>query len=135
VQLARRAIRSREGLRHVTQLGEAALEHADVAGQLGELRLLRAAGRRLTLQPFERRELPAGSYWSPWFSRDGARLLVVRGATDVVELPVAGGEARVVWSDGVSAIWHVEEAPDGAGWLAAAAVFEGDLVLLEGRFR
>jgi hypothetical protein len=85
--------------------------------------------------PFERRELPPGTYWSPWFSRDGARVLVVRGATDVLELPVAGGEARVVWSDGISAIWHVEEAPDGVGWLAAAAVFEGDLVLLDGRFR
>ena len=85
--------------------------------------------------PFERRELPPGTYWSPWFSRDGARVLVVRGATDVLELPVGGGEARVVWSDGISAIWHVEEAPDGNGWLAAAAVFEGDLVLLDGRFR
>ncbi len=86
--------------------------------------------------PFERRQLPPGSYWSPWFSRDGARILVVRGATDVLELPIAaGGEARVLWSDGTSAIWHVEEAPDGDGWLAAAAVFEGDLVLLDGRFR
>src|SRR5207244_816786 len=55
VQFARRGIRPGEGLRHVTELGEAALEHADVARQLGELRLLRPPRRRLTLQPFERR--------------------------------------------------------------------------------
>jgi len=86
--------------------------------------------------PFERRDLPPGTYWSPWFSRDGSRVLVVRGATDVVEVGVVdGGAARVVWSDGTTAIWHVEEAPDGNGWLAAVAVFEGDLVLLDGRFR
>jgi hypothetical protein len=41
----------------------------------------------------------------------------------------------VVWRDGTTAIWHVEEAPDGDGWLAAVAVSEGDLVLLDGRFR
>jgi hypothetical protein len=86
--------------------------------------------------PFARRQLPAGTYWSPWFSRDGSRLLVVRGATDVVEVPLSSaGEARVVWSDGTTAIWHLEEAPGGDGWLAAIAVFEGDLVLLDGRFR
>ena len=86
--------------------------------------------------PFERRDLPAGTYWSPWFSRDGARILVVRGATDVVEVPLAaGGEAPVVWSDGTSLVWHVEEAPDGDGYLSALVAFEGDLVLLDGRFR
>src|SRR5436309_3228965 len=57
VQFARRGIRPGEGLRDVTELGEAALEHADVAGQLGQLRLLRPPRRRLTLQPFERRDL------------------------------------------------------------------------------
>src|SRR5256712_6933503 len=57
VQFARRGIHPGEGLRDVTELGEAALKHADVAGQLGELRLLRPPRRRLTLQPFERRDL------------------------------------------------------------------------------
>src|SRR3989475_7567317 len=57
VQLARRGIRPGQGLRDVTELGEAALEHTDVAGQLGELRLLRPPRRGLTLQPFERRDL------------------------------------------------------------------------------
>jgi Tol biopolymer transport system component len=86
--------------------------------------------------PFARRDLPSGTYWSPWFSRDGSRVLVVGGATDVVEVPVAGdGVGRVVWRDGTTAIWHVEEAPDGRGWLAAVAMSEGDLVLLDGRFR
>src|SRR6266566_3960722 len=57
VQFARRGIRPGQGLRDVTELGEAALEHTDVAGQLGELRLLRPPRRGLTLQPFERRDL------------------------------------------------------------------------------
>jgi serine/threonine protein kinase/Tol biopolymer transport system component len=84
--------------------------------------------------PFQPHQLPTGTYWSPWFSRDGKRVLIVRAATDVIEVPLDGGEAREVWSDGTSAIWHVEEAPDGNGWLAAVAMFEGDLVLLDGRF-
>ncbi|HEU5060452.1 MAG TPA: protein kinase [Kofleriaceae bacterium] len=117
-------------------IAEMAVSRAD-----GTLAFIPASGGRDVLMigppggPFERRQLPAGTYWSPWFSRDGERILVVRGATDVVEVPLDGGEAREVWSDGTSAIWHVEEAPDGNGWLAAAVVFEGDLLLIDGRFR
>ncbi len=57
VQSTRRRIRPGERLRHVPELGEATLEHAYVAGQLGKLRLFRAPRRRLTLQPLERRDL------------------------------------------------------------------------------
>jgi len=47
MQLARRRIRPAQRLRHITELGEAALEHADVTGQLGELRLFPAPLVRL----------------------------------------------------------------------------------------
>jgi serine/threonine protein kinase len=80
-------------------------------------------------------DLPPGAYWSPWFSRDGKRLLIVRGGIELLEVPLAGGGARRRWSDGQTMIWHVEEAPDGDGLLAAVMVYEGDLVLLHGRFR
>src|SRR5207249_2984511 len=57
LQSPRRRIRPEDGLRHVAELGEAALEHAYVAGQLGQLRLFRAPRRRLPLQSLERRDL------------------------------------------------------------------------------
>jgi predicted Ser/Thr protein kinase len=85
--------------------------------------------------PFSPLALPAGTYWSPRFSRDGKRLLLVRGAVDVVEVPLDGGAARVVWYGGSSAVWQVEEAPDGDGWMAALAVYDGDIVMLDGRFQ
>ena len=125
-------------VRPVTPPGVAELAVSPVADQLA---FIPAGGDRGTLMigppggPFSQRDLPPGAYWGPWFSRDGARVLVVRGATDVLEVPVAGGEARVLWTDGTTMIWHVEEAREGTGWLAAVAVYEGDLVLLDGQFR
>ena len=80
-------------------------------------------------------DLPAGGYTSPWFTRDGRRLLLVRGGTEVVEVPLAGGQPRTVWKNPTAAVMHVEEAPDDDGWLASIILFEGDLVLLDGRFR
>src|SRR2546429_7530760 len=54
VQFARRGIRPGQGLRDVTELGEAALEHADVAGQLGERSEERRVGKECR------------SRWSPY---------------------------------------------------------------------
>ena len=51
--------------------------------------------------------------------------------------PTSDGVRSVptVWKNPTAAVMHVEEAPGADGWLASIILFEGDLVLLDGRFR
>jgi hypothetical protein len=75
-------------------------------------------------------------YTSPRFAPDGRRVWVVRGGTELVEVTLDGTAApRVVWRTSNEAIGAVSADPDGEGWIGELALYEGDLHLVEGRFR
>jgi len=78
--------------------------------------------------------LPDGNYTEVAYSGDGATLWVARGGSEILELPADGrGEPRVIWqttNDLVSSI-----RADGDGLIADVATYDGDLYLVEGRFR
>lgn len=80
--------------------------------------------------------VPRAAWQAPRFSADGARLLAVRGFQEIVELTVDGSAPpRVVWSAATDSVLAADWMPDGDGYLAALADYDGDLWLAEGRFR
>jgi hypothetical protein len=87
-------------------------------------------------QPRAVPELPVSEYTSPRFAPDERKAWVVRGGTDLVEVTLDGsGPPRVVWHTNNDAVGDVAAAPDGSGWIGQLAQYEGDLHLVEGRFR
>ena len=80
--------------------------------------------------------LEAASWSEPRFSRDGKRILVVRQKTEVLEAPLDGSSPPVVrWRADQEGIDSADWAPDGDGYVAAVAVWDGDLWLADGQFR
>jgi serine/threonine protein kinase/Tol biopolymer transport system component len=80
--------------------------------------------------------VPVGDYMNPRFSRDGKRVLVVRRRTEVVEIVLDGSQVpKVVWATKMDGIYAADYAPDGDGYVASVATWEGDLWVAEGEFR
>jgi Tol biopolymer transport system component len=77
----------------------------------------------------------AGDWLNPRFSRDGKKLLLVRKTAEVVEVELATGASKVVWSAGLDGIGEVGYAPDGDGLIASVQLWNGDLWLADGTFR
>ena len=101
-------------------------------GAQGRTLMVAAPGEAPQLVP----GLPVSEYMSPRFAPDGRRAWVVRGGTELVEVTLDGTAApRVVWRTSNEAIGAVSADPDGEGWIGELALYEGDLHLVEGRFR
>jgi hypothetical protein len=80
--------------------------------------------------------VPVADYNTPRFAGDARVAWLVRGGNELIEVTLDGSASiRSVWSSSNEAIEDVRADPDGAGWLAELAVYEGDLHLAEGRFR
>ncbi|HUS66318.1 MAG TPA: protein kinase [Kofleriaceae bacterium] len=80
--------------------------------------------------------LPPGNYTNPVFSTDGRSILVVRGGNELLEARLDGRrKPTVVWRTANDFIGRVAPDPDTDGWIAAIAIYEGDLHLAHGRFR
>ena len=80
--------------------------------------------------------LPPGNYTNPVFSADGRSILVVRGGNELLEARLDGRrKPTVVWRTANDFIGRVAPDPDTDGWIAAIAIYEGDLHLAHGRFR
>ena len=78
--------------------------------------------------------LPLGNYTELTFSVDGRTLWVARGANEILEVAADGrSEPRVVWRTTNDLVGYI--AADAGGLLADVATYEGDIYLLEGRFR
>ena len=79
--------------------------------------------------------LEPGSWQRPRFSRDGKRLLLVRGYQEVVEVALDGRTPpRVLWEAHTDGVLFADYAPDGDGLVAGVADYDGDVWLAEGRF-
>jgi sugar lactone lactonase YvrE len=85
--------------------------------------------------PFARvRVLPDGNYSELALSPDGRTLWVARGASEIIELAADGHtEPRVVWQTTNDLVSFI--AADAHGLLADVATYDGDIYLVEGRFR
>jgi Tol biopolymer transport system component len=81
--------------------------------------------------------LPPGDYESPHISPDGKRLMLIRKMVEVFDVPLdeRNPTPNVVWRAGTDGIVDVDYARDGDGFIAAIAVWDGDLWLAEGDFR
>ena len=80
--------------------------------------------------------VPRAAWLAPRWSPDGTRLVAVRGFQEIVELTVDGSAPpRVVWTASTDSVLAVDWMPDGDGYLASMADYEGDVWLAEGRFR
>ena len=96
-------------------------------------------GRRVAIgepggQPTLVPSLPAGNYTEVTFSSDGARLWVARGANELLELAADGRSPPVVvWRTTNDLVGFI--AADAQGLLADVATYDGDIYLVEGRFR
>jgi serine/threonine protein kinase len=79
--------------------------------------------------------LAPGEYANPRFSPDGKRITIVHKMTEVFELVVDGDKpAELRWktdTDGIDALTY---APDGNGYIAAIASWDGDLWIADGKF-
>jgi len=79
--------------------------------------------------------MPVGDYLQPRFSPDGKRILVVRKRTELVEAPLDGSAPpQVLWKSDNEGIYSADYAPDGDGWIASLATWEGDLWVADGEF-
>jgi serine/threonine protein kinase len=80
--------------------------------------------------------LPSGNYTSITFSRDGKKIWLVRGGTEVIEVSPDGATPPVVvWRTANDLIGFIAASPDGNGIIGDVASYEGDIYLVEGRFR
>ncbi len=80
--------------------------------------------------------LPSGNYMSITFSADGKKIWLVRGGTEVIEVSPDGATPPVVlWRTANDLIGFIAAAPDGSGLIGDVASYEGDIYLVEGRFR
>ncbi|HEY8144795.1 MAG TPA: hypothetical protein VIG06_19085, partial [Kofleriaceae bacterium] len=80
--------------------------------------------------------LASGNYMSITFSVDGKKIWLVRGGTEVIEVSADGTTAPVVvWRTANDLIGFIAAAPDGSGLIGDVASYEGDIYLVEGRFR
>jgi Tol biopolymer transport system component len=79
--------------------------------------------------------LEAGDWRMPRISPDGKRLLLVHKRAELVEVALDGDSPPATrWAAKTQSIATAEYAPDGHGFIASLASFDGDLWLAEGRF-
>jgi serine/threonine protein kinase/Tol biopolymer transport system component len=80
--------------------------------------------------------LPPSDLASPRFSPDGKKLAMVRKSTELIEVPLELNPVPVVrWKASIEGIEWINYEPDGNGFVASMAVWDGDLWLAEGDFR
>ena len=84
------------------------------------------------LSPFA--SLPLANYTELTFAADGATLWIARGANEILALRLDGrSQPVVVWQTINDLVGYI--ASDAGGLLADVATYEGDIYLIEGRFR
>jgi len=80
--------------------------------------------------------LPSGNYTELSYGRDGKTLWLVRGGIEILTLSVDGtAPPAVVWHTTNDLIGFIAPDPVGGGIVGDLASYEGDIYLVEGRFR
>jgi len=79
--------------------------------------------------------LEPGDWRMPRIAPDGTRAALVHKRAEIVEIRLDGSAPPATrWSSKTQSIATVEYAPDGDGFIASLASFDGDLWLAEGSF-